>query len=43
MKEMAEGMMAVIDEIKSGEVRGDSVEDAVRLMVEEMEMKEDND
>ena len=38
MKDMAEGMLAVLDKIKSGEVRVDSVEDAVRLMAEEMGM-----
>ena len=34
MKDMAEGMLAVLDKIKSGEVRVDSVEDAVRLVAE---------
>lgn len=38
MNDMAEGMLAVLDRIKSGEVRVDSVEDAVRLMAEEMGM-----
>lgn len=36
MKDMAEGMLSVLDRIKSGEVRVDSVEDAVRLMAEEI-------
>ena len=41
MKDMAEGMLAVLYRIKSGEVRGDSVEDAVRLMAEKMALKTD--
>ena len=41
MKDMAEGMLAVLDKIKSGEVRVDSVEDAVRLMAEEMGMTDE--
>ena len=36
MKDMAEGMLSVLDRIKLGEVRVDSVEDAVRLMAEEI-------
>ena len=41
MKDMAEGMLSVLDRIKSGEVRVDSVEDAVRLMAEEMRTADD--
>ena len=42
MKDMAEGMLSVLDRIKSGEVRVDSVEDAVRLMAEEVGMTDDS-
>ena len=38
LTDMAEGMLSALDKIKSGEVRVDSVEDAVRLIAEEMGM-----
>lgn len=37
LEDMAEGMLSVLDRIKSGEVKVESVEDAVRLMAEQMD------